>query len=111
MGEFDDDPGIRPQFHTFVDDRAPWDDITDKLPQYREAWSLLVSARCAQRDGSKVGMTLGECEQLPPEEKEHVAICTKCTEIFDRRSLDEVLFHTDHKQRPDIQYFGWEKLD
>jgi hypothetical protein len=56
-------------------------------------------------------MTLDEYEQLPPEEKEHFAICTKCTEIFDRRSLDEVLFHTDHKQRPDIQYFGWEQLD
>jgi len=28
MGAFDDDPGIRPQFHTFVDDRAPWDTIT-----------------------------------------------------------------------------------
>ena len=39
MGAFDDDPGIRPQFHTFVDDRAPWDEITDKLPQSREAWS------------------------------------------------------------------------
>ena len=39
MGAFDDDPGIRPRFHTFVDDRAPWDEITDKLPQYREAWT------------------------------------------------------------------------
>ena len=36
MGAFDDDPGIRPQFHTFVDDRAPWDTITDDLPQYPE---------------------------------------------------------------------------
>jgi hypothetical protein len=34
MGAFDVDPGIRPQFHTFVDDRAPWDTITDDLPQY-----------------------------------------------------------------------------
>jgi hypothetical protein len=34
MGVFDDDPGIRPQFHTFVDDRAPWDEITDALPQF-----------------------------------------------------------------------------
>jgi len=34
MGTFDDDPGIRPQCHTFVDDRAPWDEITDDLPQY-----------------------------------------------------------------------------
>ena len=36
MGAFDDDPGIRPQFHTFVGDRAPWDTITDNLPQYCE---------------------------------------------------------------------------
>jgi len=36
MGAFDDDPGIRPQFHTFVECRAPWDTITDDLPQYAE---------------------------------------------------------------------------
>jgi hypothetical protein len=56
-------------------------------------------------------MTIEEYEQLPPEEKEHFAKCAKCCEIFDRRSLDEVLFHIDHKQRPDIQYSAWEKLD
>jgi hypothetical protein len=43
-------------------------------------------------------MTLNEYEQLRPEEKEHFAMCAKCCEIFDRRSLDEVLFHTDHKR-------------
>jgi hypothetical protein len=37
MGAFDDDPGIRPQFHTFVDSQAPWDEIRDDLPQYPEA--------------------------------------------------------------------------
>jgi hypothetical protein len=36
MGSFDDDPGIRPQFHTFVDCRASWDTITDDLPQFSE---------------------------------------------------------------------------
>ncbi len=36
MGALDDDPGIRPQFHTFVDSRAAWDEITDGLPQYPE---------------------------------------------------------------------------
>jgi hypothetical protein len=46
-------------------------------------------------------MTIEEYEQLPPEEKEHFAMCAKCCEIFDRRSLDEVLFHSDHKHRPD----------
>ena len=39
MGAFDVDPGIRPQFHTFVGDRAPWDTITDDLPQYPERQS------------------------------------------------------------------------
>ena len=34
MGTFDDDPGIRPECHTFVDSRAPWDEIHDDLPQY-----------------------------------------------------------------------------
>jgi hypothetical protein len=56
-------------------------------------------------------MTIEEYEQLPPEEKEHFAMCGKYGEIFDRRSLDEVLFHTDHKHRPDIQYSGSIKLD
>jgi len=39
MGAFDDDPGIRLQFHTYVDSRAPWDTITDALPQFGEAWT------------------------------------------------------------------------
>jgi hypothetical protein len=34
MGSFDDDPGVRPQRHIFVDSRAPWDEITDALPQH-----------------------------------------------------------------------------
>lgn len=39
MGAFDGDPEIRPQFHTWVDSKAPWDEITDGLPQYPEGWS------------------------------------------------------------------------
>jgi hypothetical protein len=39
MGAFDVDPRIRPQFHTFVVDGAPWDTITDVLPQYPERWT------------------------------------------------------------------------
>jgi len=34
MGTFDDDPGIRPQFHTFASSKAGWDEICDDLPQY-----------------------------------------------------------------------------
>jgi hypothetical protein len=55
-------------------------------------------------------MTPDEYEKLPPEEQDHFAKCAKCGDIFDRRSLDEVLFHTDHKHRPDIQYSGSTKL-
>ncbi len=32
MGCFDDDPGVRPQRHIFVDSKAAWDEIHDDLP-------------------------------------------------------------------------------
>ncbi len=34
LGVMDGDPGIRPQYHTYVDDGAPWDEITDTLPRH-----------------------------------------------------------------------------
>jgi len=34
LGSVDGDPGIRPQYHTYVGSRAVWDEITDDLPQY-----------------------------------------------------------------------------
>ena len=37
-GTLDEDPGIRPQGHIFVEFKAPWFEITDSLPQFaREA--------------------------------------------------------------------------
>ena len=37
IGSLDDDPGIRPQYHTFVGSRAPWDELpADGLPRYEE---------------------------------------------------------------------------
>ena len=39
FGPLDGDPGIRPQFRMWVDSKAPWDTITDDLPQYGEGWS------------------------------------------------------------------------
>lgn len=44
LGSFDADKGeldarLEPQFHTFVDSKAPWDRILDDLPQYPNGWS------------------------------------------------------------------------
>ncbi|MGB2954100.1 MAG: GFA family protein [Gaiellaceae bacterium] len=37
LGSLDGDPGIRPQYHAFVDSRAPWEDLPeDRLPRYPE---------------------------------------------------------------------------
>lgn len=36
MGTLVDEPSIRPDKHIFVSSKAPWYDITDDLPQYRE---------------------------------------------------------------------------
>ena len=35
LGSLDEDPQIRPQFHTYVASRAPWDELPDDgLPRY-----------------------------------------------------------------------------
>jgi hypothetical protein len=34
LGALDDDPGIRPGCHIFVGSKAPWLEITDRLPQH-----------------------------------------------------------------------------
>ncbi|TGN77192.1 GFA family protein [Bradyrhizobium yuanmingense] len=36
MGTLVDAPSIRPSAHIFVGSKAPWHEITDDLPQYRE---------------------------------------------------------------------------
>jgi hypothetical protein len=33
-GLLDDDPGLRPDKHIFIELKAPWHEITDALPQY-----------------------------------------------------------------------------
>jgi hypothetical protein len=32
-GCLDDDPGLRPEMHIFVEGKAPWFTISDELPQ------------------------------------------------------------------------------
>jgi hypothetical protein len=34
LGTVDGDPGIRPQYHTYVESKAVWDEILDDLPRY-----------------------------------------------------------------------------
>ncbi|HZF17425.1 MAG TPA: GFA family protein [Steroidobacteraceae bacterium] len=34
LGVLDDDPGVRPELHLFVADRAPWYDLADGLPRF-----------------------------------------------------------------------------
>jgi hypothetical protein len=51
-------------------------------------------ARCndiGSNQTARQTMTADAYEKLPPEEKEHFAECTECGEIFDRRSLDELV--------------------
>ena len=34
LATLDDDPGVRPDTHAFIIDKAPWFAVTDDLPQY-----------------------------------------------------------------------------
>lgn len=36
VGTLDDDPGVRPLHHIFVDSKAPWFEPADDLPHYAE---------------------------------------------------------------------------
>lgn len=36
LGTLDDDPGVRPSRHIFVGSKAPWFEITDRLPQHND---------------------------------------------------------------------------
>jgi len=36
MGTLDTDPGVKPERHVYVGNKAPWFEITDDLPQYTE---------------------------------------------------------------------------
>jgi hypothetical protein len=49
--------------------------------------------------------------ELSEEEKKHFYRCSRCGEMVDMRQLDDVLFHEDHVQRPDIQYGGSERIE
>ena len=36
LGTLDSDPGIRPEQHVWVSNKAPWHEITDDLPRHEE---------------------------------------------------------------------------
>jgi hypothetical protein len=48
--------------------------------------------------------------KLDDAEKKHFYRCKQCGEMVDKRQLDDVLFHEEHKPRPDIQYGGSQRL-
>jgi hypothetical protein len=39
-GSLDGDPGVRPQMHIWIQAKAPWHEICDRIPQYQEGPSL-----------------------------------------------------------------------
>ena len=55
-------------------------------------------------------MNPADFEQLPDSEKQNFYRCKQCGEMVDMRQLDDVVFHEDHKPRPDIQYSGSKRL-
>jgi hypothetical protein len=56
-------------------------------------------------------MNAADFDKLSHAEKEHFYRCAQCGEMVDMRQLDDVLFHEDHVQRPDIQYGGSQRVD
>ena len=56
-------------------------------------------------------MNAADFNELNEPEKRHFYKCRECGEIVDKRQLDDVVFHEDHVQRPDIQYGGSARIE
>src|SRR5262249_30665795 len=65
LATLDDDPGVRPDAHAFMVDKAPWFTVTDDLPQYPAAYPWPErSARFLTGRSHAIsvrGATLGVC--------------------------------------------------
>ena len=63
-GCLDDDPGIRPLAHIFVESKAPWYEIADDLPRF-DAYPASIDApavdRPAPEPASRPGWVRGSC--------------------------------------------------
>lgn len=55
-------------------------------------------------------MNAADFNEISEAEKTHFYRCEQCGEMVDKRQLDDVLFHEDHVERPDIQYGGSEEI-
>ncbi len=50
-GALDDDPGVKPEQHVFVEHQAPWFQITDDLPQFTEPSWIYAMVVARDEDG------------------------------------------------------------
>ncbi len=53
-GALDEDPGVRPSEHVFVECNAPWHEIADELPQFTEPRLMYNWAREGESTGENV---------------------------------------------------------
>ena len=51
-GLLDDDPGLRPDKHIFVEHRAPWYEIADRLPQYDRPSLVALRSKAPRASGA-----------------------------------------------------------
>jgi len=55
-------------------------------------------------------MSKSDYDQLSRRREATLYQCQPCGKRADMRQLDDVLFHEDHKPRPDIQYDGAKRI-
>ena len=86
-GCLNEDPGVRPTHHIFVDSKAPWHEITDELPRHSEyePGSSLSSVEQPEPQTSADGKCRGSClcravvfDVIEPFKVVHNCHCTRC---------------------------------
>jgi hypothetical protein len=83
--------------------------MRETLSQWKElGYPLLKSLREGSSCASAQALpgTALPHESSPADDKCHFYKCQTCGAMVDKRELDDVIFHEDHRHRPDIPYNG-----
>jgi hypothetical protein len=65
LATLDDDPGVRPDAHAFIIDKAPWFAVTDDLPQYQARHPVLPPNSSPEWKQKNDIVRLGLSKNLP----------------------------------------------
>jgi hypothetical protein len=95
-GNFDDDPGARPEFHILVGSKAPWFEITDTVPQFE-----------TYPEGVNAPVLPNRAPLDPPGKPRGSCLCGTVTFVVEREALRCMACHCSRCRRARSAAITW----